>query len=223
MIEASRIDHAGHANDAAAHLHEIIEYNEVLDFVRKWIDRNPDTLMLSAADHETGGLTLNGYNPLSLQYAKNSTEALSELFKDYDGQGDEDDATFLRKTILPAYGVTDATDEEIKSLIPLKGETKFVNALGAILADRAGVHWSTPDHSASDVTLYGYGWKQRGQELKKDMAGNWDNTELPKYVEKVLKLDMKKVTEALRKDGVDWVPHKPEQSTRRRRDPHHHH
>jgi len=34
MIEASRIDHAGHANDPAGHLHDILEYNELMGFIR---------------------------------------------------------------------------------------------------------------------------------------------------------------------------------------------
>lgn len=30
MVEASRVDHAGHANDAAAHLHDILAFNEAM-------------------------------------------------------------------------------------------------------------------------------------------------------------------------------------------------
>ncbi|KAJ1305659.1 hypothetical protein OPQ81_000655 [Rhizoctonia solani] len=58
MIEASRIDHAAHANDPVGHLHEIIMYNEVVDYLREWIDKNQDTVMIGTADHECGGLTL---------------------------------------------------------------------------------------------------------------------------------------------------------------------
>lgn len=220
MIEASRIDHAGHSNDAAAHLHEVLQYNEVMDFVRTWIDRNPDTLMLSAADHETGGLSLNGFDPLQLQHAKNSTDVLSDAFEDHDTS---DDAAFLRSTILPSYGVDDATDAEVASLVALKGDSDFGNALGVIGGKRAGVHWSTSGHTAADITLYGYGWRHKGQELKRDMAGNWDNTELPGYIEKALRLDMDKVTRKLREGGTDWVPEKAEESKMRRSDPHHGH
>ncbi|KAL1954781.1 hypothetical protein VTO42DRAFT_729 [Malbranchea cinnamomea] len=218
MIEASRIDHAGHANDAAGHLHDIIQYNEVVDFVRKWIDKNPDTLMLSAADHETGGLTLDGYNPLPLKGAKNTTEVLAPLFADYDG---DDAAGLLRDTILPAYGITDASDKEIESLIALKGKSSFANALGNILADRAGISWTTGGHSAIDVTLLGYGWRHKGEELKREMAGNWDNTELPKYIEGALKVSLDKATKALRKGGSDWVPRSI--SEKRSEDYHHLH
>lgn len=52
MIKTSRIDHAGHANDPVHHLHDVVMYNDVLKFVREWIDKHPNTMMMSAADHE---------------------------------------------------------------------------------------------------------------------------------------------------------------------------
>jgi alkaline phosphatase len=57
MIEGSRIDHAGHHNDPAAQVHEVLAYDNaftsVLDFLK-----NDDTeaVMVSTSDHETGGL-----------------------------------------------------------------------------------------------------------------------------------------------------------------------
>ena len=59
MIEGSRIDHAGHANDPAAQVHEVQSYNRamaaVLDFIKQ--EETP-TLMISTSDHETGGLAV---------------------------------------------------------------------------------------------------------------------------------------------------------------------
>ena len=57
MIEGSRIDHAGHHNDPAAQVHEVLEYDKtmtsVLDFIQK---EQTQTVMVSTSDHETGGL-----------------------------------------------------------------------------------------------------------------------------------------------------------------------
>jgi alkaline phosphatase len=57
MIEGSRIDHAGHANDPAAEAHEVLAYDaafaSVVDFLEK--DSTPG-VMVSTSDHETGGL-----------------------------------------------------------------------------------------------------------------------------------------------------------------------
>lgn len=227
MIEASRIDHAGHLNDVAAHLHETIMYNKVMDLVRHWIDENPDTVMLSAADHECGGLTLDGFNlqeleysfsPLALKHATNTTEALRAEFENYAG---DEPARFLRTTVYPAYGIFDPTEDEVEALVEHKGKWDFNHVLGAVLADRAGLSWSSSFHSAVDVTLFGYGAGCRGRELKSDMAGQHDNTELPSYVEKVLNLNLKKATKALKKNGDDWVP-KADPNLAKRDHLHHH-
>jgi alkaline phosphatase len=57
MIEGSRIDHAGHHNDAAAQVHEVLAYDRaftsVLEFIKK---EDTETVMVSTSDHETGGL-----------------------------------------------------------------------------------------------------------------------------------------------------------------------
>lgn len=57
MIEGSRIDHAGHHNDPAAQVHEVLSYDKafssVLDFIKH--EETP-TVMVSTSDHETGGL-----------------------------------------------------------------------------------------------------------------------------------------------------------------------
>ena len=66
---------------------------------------------------------------------------------------------------------------------------------------KAGANWSTGEHMAGDITLFGYGAGWRGGNFKSDMAGNWDNTHLPRYTEGLLKVKMSKVTEKLRAAG----------------------
>jgi len=57
MIEASRIDHAGHINDPAAQVREVLEYDKafqaVLDFLH---DSKTEGILVATSDHETGGL-----------------------------------------------------------------------------------------------------------------------------------------------------------------------
>jgi alkaline phosphatase len=45
-------------NDAPAHVHDILEYQNTIDLVKKYVDEHPDTIMISTSDHETGGLSL---------------------------------------------------------------------------------------------------------------------------------------------------------------------
>lgn len=218
MVEASRIDHAGHSNDPIGHLHDTLQYNEVLEFVRKWIDAHPDTQMLSAADHECGGLSLYGYNPMVFKAANASTEALSSIFSKYTGP---DPASFLRDTIFPSYGLKNPTAAEISLLISLKGQSVWQNEIGKMLSTRAGVSWSTSGHSAVDITLFGYAAGSDGKKLKGEMGGNWDNTELPLYIEQSLKVRMSEATKALRKNGLGWVGKRDLEGENR--ESHHHH
>lgn len=200
MIEASRIDHASHAHDSVAHLWDVLEYNNVVDIVTKWIDEHPDTAMVSVADHETGGLTLTGYDPRPLEAGKHSVEYLAGLWSDYDG---DDRRGYLTNDILPAYGVADATEAQIKSLLDSQD---FAQTLADILNARIGVAWSTGGHSGVDTTLYAYGAGELGNQLKLDLAGSWDNTQLPRYLAEALRVDLDEVTALLRENGTDWIP-----------------
>jgi alkaline phosphatase len=57
MIEGSRIDHAGHANDPAAQVHEVLAYDKAVAAVLKFLDEDDtEAVMVSTSDHETGGL-----------------------------------------------------------------------------------------------------------------------------------------------------------------------
>jgi len=58
MVEASRIDHAGHGNDIAAHLGDIMAFDEAVGAAKDFADSNGETLLVSVADHETGGLSV---------------------------------------------------------------------------------------------------------------------------------------------------------------------
>lgn len=57
MIEGSRIDHAGHHNDPAAQVHEVLAYDRAFASVLEFL-KNDETeaIMVSTSDHETGGL-----------------------------------------------------------------------------------------------------------------------------------------------------------------------
>lgn len=201
MIESSRIDHSSHAHDGAAHLGDVLEYNKVMDIVKSWIDRNPDTMMISVADHETGGLTLpSHYNVRALAGAAQSVEHLAARWREYSGS---DRRGFLTNTILPAYGITGASDSEISALL---SASNFAQTLADTLNRRSGLRWSTGDHSAVDTTLFGYARGRMGEELKVELAGNHDNVELPRFIENIMRLDMDKVTRALRAKGTDWIP-----------------
>lgn len=62
MVEGGRIDHAGHLNSIAKNIFETIEFSNAVDTVLSWASVHTDTLVIVTADHETGGLQVQGNN-----------------------------------------------------------------------------------------------------------------------------------------------------------------
>jgi alkaline phosphatase len=57
MVEGSRIDHAGHANDPVAQVHEVLAYDKAFATVANFVKNSDvDSVLVSTSDHETGGL-----------------------------------------------------------------------------------------------------------------------------------------------------------------------
>ncbi len=58
MVEGSQIDSGGHDNDAEVVIAETLDFNKAIAVAFDFADRNPGTLVVVTADHETGGLTI---------------------------------------------------------------------------------------------------------------------------------------------------------------------
>lgn len=58
MIEAGKVDWAGHANDTGAYLHDIIQYDEAVKVALDYAKKRGDTLVIATEDHGCGGLTI---------------------------------------------------------------------------------------------------------------------------------------------------------------------
>lgn len=58
MVEGSQIDFAGHDKDSTYLVNEMLDFNNTINNVLDFADKNPNTLVIVTADHETGGLTI---------------------------------------------------------------------------------------------------------------------------------------------------------------------
>ena len=59
MAEGGRIDWAGHGNDAATNLRDVLALDEAIKVALKFQDKHPDdTLVVVTGDHETGGMSM---------------------------------------------------------------------------------------------------------------------------------------------------------------------
>ncbi|MFC1781004.1 alkaline phosphatase [Planctomycetota bacterium] len=56
MVEGGSIDHAGHSNIIERNVYATLEFDEVCKVVFDWAENREDTLVVIAADHETGWL-----------------------------------------------------------------------------------------------------------------------------------------------------------------------
>lgn len=57
-IEEGRNDYGGHANDPGWVINQLLEADKVIGVIRKYLEKNPKTLFLLTADHETGGMSI---------------------------------------------------------------------------------------------------------------------------------------------------------------------
>lgn len=227
-------DHAGHANDPTGHLHEILEFNRAMDAMRGWIDDHGDseTVLISTADHECGGLTL-GYElsgdpsywfaPQYFADSKGTSGTYAALWKAYKSGNNSDSTEYLKKSIFAPYGILNPTDAEIAKGVELKASSgDFGRHLGLTLSKRLGVNWATGGHSGVDVTLYGYG--QNHEQL----AGHRENTEIADFVLEQLGLSLTGVTKKLKSNRtfVDGIvkrqPGDPAKMKSRELTHHHH-
>ena len=56
LVEGSQVDWGGHDNDLEYLTSEYIEFDRAIGVALKFVDENPNTLLIVTADHETGGL-----------------------------------------------------------------------------------------------------------------------------------------------------------------------
>lgn len=62
MVEGSEIDFLAHSNNTTGVIREALEFDKAIGSALAFAAKNRNTLIIVTADHETGGMTLNGGN-----------------------------------------------------------------------------------------------------------------------------------------------------------------
>ncbi len=185
MVEAGRIDHAAHANDAASVIHDTLALDRAVGEAYEFYKRYPEeTLIVVVGDHETGGLGL-GYGKnyfLNLEAIKNVKVSVDDVLqRKYDGNRE---AYF--EFIAENMGLGDLSAEEKASIVKamdtedrgdydsaLFGDyTPTSVATAHVLARRANMMFTTYAHTGTQIPLSAVG---RGAEK---FSGFIDNTEI---------------------------------------------
>jgi len=164
QVEGGRVDHAGHANDPGAILHEQLEFDSCIPTALDFIEKHPDTLLIVTTDHGTGGCQLNGqgrrYNDSGpaldrINQFRYSFEWLEQHFKQ---SGNFDSKLFTRATGITATAAQAAEiqkaikDPNINYLNSTMTKA-FVEELSAISA----TGWTSNNHTAENVELLAMG------------------------------------------------------------------
>lgn len=58
MAEGAQIDSGGHQNNVEYVVREMLDFDKLVGQAMEFVDKNPETLLIVTADHETGGLSL---------------------------------------------------------------------------------------------------------------------------------------------------------------------
>lgn len=170
MIEGSRIDHAGHANDPAAQVHEVLSYDRAFAAVLEFLEQDSTPgVLVGTSDHETGGLAVARqlrpaypdylWLPGVLANASHSSEFLSENLKEYLSMETSlsKQRKYARTLLEKGLGVTDATDEEVDHLLDPNYQIVPEQVFTDIISRRAQVGWSTHGHSGMYSLFFFYG------------------------------------------------------------------
>lgn len=232
MIEGSRIDHAGHHNDPAAQVHEVLAYDKAMSSVLDFLKHDPtEGVMVSTSDHETGGLATARqlhvtypeyvWFPGALANASHSAERLAAEYFKYLNNKPSDDArhTFVKDSIVNGLGIKDFSSEEVSNIANDPGSALYRYA--DMISRRSQSGWSTHGHSAADVNIYA-----SDPKAALPLVGNHENTEVGEFLRNYLSVDVEAVTEELKKKGkelkmldvtgkeVGWMGPIPDEGTR---------
>lgn len=200
LIEASQVDWAGHGNDVASAMAEMSDLASTLKMLEKYVESNPDTLVVLTADHSTGGMSIaaNGeykWDPSSIRKFERSVDSIGKAF--------------LKKNLsleeLSSALHTQVTDEEYQAVIDAKSKaltrvnaytllsreekkskrkpnaSYIINpAINAIVDRTTNTGWTSGGHTGIDVPVYSFG---KGFEK---FRGVQDNTEIADKIFKML-------------------------------------
>lgn len=211
LIEGSRIDHAGHSNDPAAQVREVLAYDRAfqaaIDFAN---ESDTETIIISTSDHETGGLTVGKqldpdtypeylWLPEVLANTTHSGEYLAEALKTFNGTAEALNTFVTKNVLLEGLGIKNITQTQVDSIT--KNKEDAIEAIVQIVGTNAQIGWTTHGHTAVDVNVYAYAKNRYVMDniIKSRLVGNHENTDIGLFMADYLDVDLKEVSKELTK------------------------
>ena len=211
MIEGGRIDYAAHCNDAAGTIYDTLALDAAIAEAYEFYKKHPEeTLIVVAADHETGGMAM-GISLDSKGYFLKLDELLKvkvsvedvlmyvypEMIKDYPDTGKRHKAYL--DYVAKNFGLTDLNARELaklQSAMDIEDHNQTVApdqqinygyaytpsmvAVAHLVSERARISWTSYVHTSSLIALSAIG----PQSDRFD--GFIDNTDVPKIMANIM-------------------------------------
>jgi alkaline phosphatase len=185
QVEGGRVDHAAHANDAAGLLWDQVAFDEAIEVVLQFAERDPRTLVVITSDHGNSNPGLRGvgaeYGGTDAAFARLSKAGCS--FSALAGRmGTQSEYTMhenpaaVPKPMPPAGRVVEAlrahlgitpSAEEVdlirravggeKRLMVNRDMDKMEGVLGAVVGNHTGVCWMATSHTSDYVLVTALG------------------------------------------------------------------
>lgn len=196
MVEGSKVDWAGHANNPIAITSEYAAFDKAVGVALDYAKKNSDTLVVAVTDHGTGGLSIGNlktsYNYPELPvdvFTKDMKKAkFTEVLTAEKISKDKANAKSLAKEMLGL----DLTNEELNTIEKAQKTSEIETILGKVMSDRAHLGWTTNGHTGEDVPLYVYTSNYANQ-----LTGTVNNSDIALYIAKAMNLDLDKATDEL--------------------------
>ena len=185
LVEAGFIDWVAHVNDPQAALQELLEFDETLGYIKKFADKNKNTLVIVSADHDTGS-----FNFAYLHKDKNG----EYNYHNFDKFNELDSGKSFVYEIEQKYNALpkeEQNSETIKKLFKeyfgFQGNLDFLNGINNFSKaykkywEHQGIFWAYDTHTHAPLFVAFYG---DNADIKNNI---FHNTDLFKIMNNYLK------------------------------------
>lgn len=187
QVEAARVDHAAHYNDAPATIWDQIAFDDAVEVALNFAKAHGETLVIVTTDHGNANPGLNGHGPAysesgnvfkAVAKAKCSFEVLHKQVQAEFEEGKLPDFQTLCRRIDEKLGFA-LKEDEYKALVEVltNGEIPswsyqyrlFPGLLGQIAANHFGIGWTGVTHTSDHIIFHVTG---PGQEIFQGLIPN---------------------------------------------------
>lgn len=185
QVEGARVDHAAHNNDAAALLWDQIAFDDAIEVVLQFAEKNPETLVVITSDHGNSNPGLNGMGDEYTESTK-CFERLARITRSFEhvnprlgakgeytmkqsaagGNASKPSVDHVQTIAQEVFGFTFSNDEAEAVRNSVAGEKRLslnrqldkpVGILGQAVGNHIGVGWTGTQHTSDYVLITALG------------------------------------------------------------------